>query len=62
MQTMQRRRQHAGLPPHGANPGGAGSQYRSTAAAVADAADRAMADALANTEAVKRSLPQQSGQ
>lgn len=63
MQTMQRRRQRdGGLLPHGGNPGSTGARYRSAADSVADAADREMLDALANTDTVLKSVPQQTGE
>jgi len=63
MQTLQKRRHRDGLPPAGVGPGGNSlAGERSAAARVADAADRAMLDALADTDAVLKSMPQQTGQ
>ena len=51
MQTMQQHRHRdARLVPHGGNPGRGGSQYRAVANSVADAADRAMLEALSDTQ------------
>jgi hypothetical protein len=66
METMQRQRQRqldTRLFPSGGRPGGSERAARRVAAeAVADAADRAMLDALANTDTVMKSMQQQGGQ
>ena len=64
METVQRRRQRQldRLFP-GGNAGGTEREARRSAAEdVADAADRAMLDALASTDAVMRSMQQQGGE
>jgi hypothetical protein len=64
METMQRRRQIAPqlVPGNGSSGSSEREALRRAADAVADAADRAMHNALAATETMMRSMQQQSGE
>jgi hypothetical protein len=64
METVQRRRQLDPrlVPSRGSAADGEREARRSAADAVADAADRAMLEALESTDAVMRSMQQQTGQ